>query len=276
MPKFSVTPVDEVRLYHAPLAKVLMQVQYSRTPQLVTDGAEALIAEALGRYPVRRRQVTASFVPDVLINGQPLQVPGSITPGVALSFSDPTGTWQVTVTETAVAMETTEYSTRDDFCDRAAEIFAAIASVVLPPVVDRVGIRYIDRLIGDALVKVPTYVLPELSGLAGCVDWPLALHHSITESQIEIGAGECMRVRSGLLPPGSAFDPALPALPEPSWILDTDVFTTQAGFAFDPDELTQRLRCFAEITYAFFRFATTEAFQEAYRGEPAPITGETP
>jgi hypothetical protein len=67
MPKFSVTPVDEVRLYRAPLAKLLMQVQYSRTPQLMTEGAEALIAEALARYPVRRRQITAA--PSVVING---------------------------------------------------------------------------------------------------------------------------------------------------------------------------------------------------------------
>jgi uncharacterized protein (TIGR04255 family) len=276
MTKFSVTPVDEVRLSRAPLAKVLMQVQYSRTPQLVTDSAEALIAEALARYPVRRRQITAGIVPNVVINGQQLQVPGNITPGVGLSFSDPTNTWQVTVTETAVAMETADYSTRDDFCGRAAEIFDAVASVALPPVVDRVGIRYIDRLTGDALAKVPTYVLPELSALAGCVDSPLVLHHSITESQIEIDGGERMLIRTGLLPPGGAFDPALPPLPEPSWLLDTDVFTTQAGFAFDPDELTQRLRRYAETVYAFFRFATTEAFQEAYRGEHAPIAREAP
>src|SRR5690348_16045622 len=68
MPKVSVTPVDEVRLYRAPLAKVVMPVQYSRTPQLVTDDAEALIADALRRYPVRRRQITAA--PSVVVNGQ--------------------------------------------------------------------------------------------------------------------------------------------------------------------------------------------------------------
>jgi len=272
MPKFSVTPVDEVRLYRAPLAKVVMQVQYSRTPQLVTDGAEGLIAEALGRYPVRRRQITAA--PNVVVNGQQLQLPGSLTPGVALSFSDPKSTWQVTVTEAAVALETTDYSTRDDFCARAAEIFAAVASAALPPVVDRVGIRYIDRLTGDALDKVPMYVIPGLSALVGHVDSPLVLNHSITESQIEIDAGERMLVRSGLLPPGGAFDPALPAVPEQSWILDMDVFTTQAGFPFDADELIQRLERYAETAYAFFRFATTEAFQEAHRGEPAPIVGE--
>lgn len=274
MPTFSLTPVDEVRLDHAPLAKVLMQVQYSRTPQLVTDDAEALIADALGRYPVRRRQVAAGVVPDVVVNGQQFQLPGGVTPGVAVAFSDPKNAWQVTVTETAVALETTDYSTRDDFCDRAAEIFAAIASVTLPPVVDRVGIRYIDRLTGDAVDKVRTYVLPELSGLVGRLDSSLSLHHSITESQIEVAAGERMVVRSGLLPPGGAFDPALPAVPVPSWLLDMDMFSTQAGFAFEPDELTQRLNRYAEAVYAFFRFATTDAFQEAHRGEHAPIAEE--
>jgi uncharacterized protein (TIGR04255 family) len=274
MSKFSLKPVDEVRLYRAPLAKVLMQVQYSRTPQLVTDGAEALIAEALGRYPVRRRQITAGAVPDVMVNGQPLQLPGGISPGVALAFSDPNGSWQVTVTETAVALETSDYSTREDFCSRAAEIFAAVASVALPPVVDRVGIRYIDRLTGDAVVKVPEYVLPEISGLVGNVESPLSLTHSITQSQIEVGDGERMLVRSGLLPAGGAFDPALPATTVESWVLDMDVFTWQAGFAFEPDELTQRLRRYAETVYAFFRFATTEAFQDAHRGEPAPIVGQ--
>ncbi len=273
MPKFSLATVNEVHLYPAPLAKVLMQVQYSRTPQLVTDGAEAVIAETLGRYPVRRRQLTAGIGPNVVINGQ--QLPGSITPGVALTFSDPKGLWQVTFTETAVALETSDYSTRDDFCGRAAEIFAAIASVALPPVVDRVGIRYIDRLTGATLEKVSTYVIPQLATLVDCIESPLQLQHSVIQSEIEIGEGERMLVRSGLLPPGGTFDPALLPVGEPSWILDMDVFTTRAGFAFEPDDLSQRLRHYAETVYAFFRFATTEAFQDAHRSEPEPIARET-
>lgn len=275
MSKFSLKPVEEVQLHRAPLAKVLMQVQYSRTPQLATDGAEALIAKTLGRYPVRRRQVTADMVPNVVINGQQLQLPGGITPGVAFLFSDPKGAWQTTVTETAVALETTDYSTRDDFCDRAGEIFGALASVALPPVVDRVGIRYIDRLTGPTVEQVPSYVIPELGALVGCVEAPLWLHHSITESQIEIGPNERVLVRSGLLPAGSSFDPALQPVGEPSWVLDMDVFTTQASFAFEPDELTHRLRRYAETVYSFFRYATTTAFQEAHRSEPAPTAGET-
>jgi uncharacterized protein (TIGR04255 family) len=275
MSKFSLTSVEEMHLYSAPLAKVLMQVQYSRTPELLTDSGEAMIAELLSRYPVRRRQLTAGVMPNVVINGQSLQLPGNATTGIALAFSDPLSSWQVTVTETAVALETTQYSSRDDFCDRSAEIFAALASVALPPVVDRVGIRYIDRLAGASVEQVPNYVIPELSALVGRVDLPLVLQRSITESQIEIGTEERMLVRSGLLPAGVAFDPALQPVSEPSWVLDMDAFTTQAGFAFEPAELSQRLHRYAEVIYAFFRFATTDAFQDAHRGEQAPIAEET-
>ena len=276
MPKFSATPVNEVHLDRAPLAKVLTQVQYSRTPPLVTDGAEALIAQALGRYPVRRRQVTAGVVPTIVVNGQELQPPGGFTPGVALSFTDPMGTWQVTVTETAVALETNAYSSRDDFCSRASEVFEAIASVALPPVVDRVGLRYIDRLSGDAIARVPAYFVPQVAGLVGSMDASVDLHHSVTESQFGISAEESVIVRSGLLPPGSAFDPALSPLAVPSWVLDTDVFTTQGGFAFDPEELAKRVRQFAETAYAFFRFATTETFQNDHLGESTPLSGQAP
>ena len=96
----------------------------------------------------------------------------------------------------------------------------------------------------------------------------------ITDTVIEISAIDRLQVRSGLLPPGMAFDPSLAPLSEPSWVLDMDAFTVQAGFAFEPNALTAKLRTYAETCYSFFRFATTEAFQDAHCGGPAPIAGE--
>lgn len=267
MPRFSLMPVAEVHLHHAPLAKVLMQVQYSRTPQLVTDAAESMIAHALRRYPVRRRQLVAGTFPSVVINGQPIELPAGTSAGTVLLFSEPSESWQITVTETAVSLETTDYSTRADFCDRALEVFRALAAVTLPPVVDRVGLRYIDRLVGERLPRVPEFVIPQLQALCGFVEPPLATHHSVTDSLIEIAETERLQVRSGLLPAGGGFDPALPVVPEPSWVLDMDVYTTQGGFAFDADELAQRLRRYAEAAYAFFRFATTDVFQDEHRSD---------
>lgn len=271
MPRFSLTPVDEVRLHHAPLAKVIMQIQYSRTPQLVTDEAESSIAEALARYPVRRRQLVTNLFPSMVVNGQPVQLPGNTSAGTLLQFTNPSASWQLVVSETSLSVETTEYSTRDDFCDRAAELLRAVAAVALPPVVDRVGLRYIDRLCGDELAKVPDYMVAEVRALSGAVEPPLIVHHSVTESVIVLGPDEQLQVRSGLLPPGGAFDPAVPPLQENSWVLDMDVATTQAGFAFDTEELIARLRRYAEAAYAFFRFATTDAFQDEHRGEPASL-----
>lgn len=268
MPNFNRVPVREVHLELAPLAKVLMQVQFSRSPQLVTDEAETLIADRLGRYPVRRRQAIGGAVM-FSVNGQQLPVPPP-APSPFLTFSNPHSTWVAALTDTSVSLETVAYESRDDFCDRALELLTSLAAVALPPVVDRVGLRYIDRLTGDALSRVQDFVVPQIAGLYGCVDGELSLAHSVTDSLIEIKADERLQVKSGFLPPGATFDPSLSPLPEPSWVLDMDVFTTAGGFPFDPEALVDRLRGYAETAYAFFRFTTTEAFQEHHRETGAP------
>jgi uncharacterized protein (TIGR04255 family) len=263
--RFSLAPIEEVHLQRAPLAKVLMQVQYSRTPQLITESAENFLAEALGRYPVRRRQITA--MTSVLVNGQPLSMPHGAAPPSLLTFTQPNGDWQVTLSDTSVALETAAYMTRDDFCERALEVFRALASVTLPPVVDRVGLRYIDRLSGDALARLSSYVRPELRVLHDALEKGLALHHSVTDSLIEVSDLDRLQVRTGLLPAGAGFDPALAPLSEESWVLDMDVFTQTAGFPFEPEDLANRLRSYAEIAYSFFRYATTDVFEADHIGE---------
>jgi uncharacterized protein (TIGR04255 family) len=265
---FSLDPVPEIHLARAPLEKVLTQVQFSLTPGLVSEAGEEGLAAALSRYPVRRR-------------GQSLNV--TINPGTGmiepkavstLSFADPSQEWTVTVMETAVALETTAYDSRDDFCGRAREVFAAIAAVAAPPVVDRVGLRYIDRIRdGGDLLRLEEYINPRLRVLDGQVSDPLAVEHSVTDTLLRIADDERLKVRSGILPPGAAFDPVLVAIPEASWVLDLDVFTTAGGFTFEPDALEARLRRYADHVYSFFRWATTDEFQRAFRDrQPSPLS----
>ena len=66
-----------------------------------------------------------------------------------------------------MALESTDYVSRDDFCSRSREIFDAIAQVSVPPVVDRVGLRYIDRFEGPLLDHMHEYVVPPLRVLHG-------------------------------------------------------------------------------------------------------------
>jgi uncharacterized protein (TIGR04255 family) len=205
--------------------------------------------------------------PAVVINGQPMQMP--LPQGVApllLTFSQPMNLWQVTVSDVSVALETTAYETRADFCDRALEIFSAVAAVALPPVVDRVGLRYIDRLTGSSLDKLDEWVIPQLQSLYGSVDEGLKVEHSVTDAVIHVSPTDRLQVRSGMLGPNSAFDPALPPVNEPSWLLDIDIFTVQAGFPFDANGLASKLRNYAETAYGLFRFATTDRFQADHAG----------
>jgi uncharacterized protein (TIGR04255 family) len=258
---FALEPIPELHLRRAPLAKVLTQVQFSRTPALVSDEAEARLAEALQRYPVRRQGLATGIAFTISGGGAALTQPA---PSLMRLFSEATGAWQVTITETSVALETSSYDSRDDFCDRAQEILTAIASVAAPPVVDRVGLRYIDRLTGDQLVELSRYVVPQLRVLHGSVSQGLPLEYSVSDTLIRIADDERLQARSGLLPPNGGFDPALPPLNEPSWVLDLDVFTVLGGFPFDPAALGDRLRRYADYAYAFFRFATTDTFQAEF------------
>lgn len=139
-----------------------------------------------------------------------------------------------------------------------------MSGVANPPVVDRVGLRYIDRLSGDQLNRLNDYVVPELRVLLGAVGGGMSLEHSVSDTLVRINENERMQVRSGLLPPNGSFDPALPALSVPSWVLDLDVFTVQGGFPFNPESLAARLRRYADHAYSFFRFATTDVFQEEF------------
>jgi len=260
---FSLEPVTEVHLARAPLEKVLTQVQFPRTPDLVSDEGERRLAEVLSRYPVRRQGISLNLT---LGPG-----PGEVKPEQTTTrlFADVAQAWQVTVTETAVSLETTSYDSRDEFCERAKELFDAVATVSLPPLVDRVGLRYIDRLRDAAdLARLGDYVAPSLLGVQGHADASLEVEYSITEALVRIASDERLKVRCGVLPPGGLFDPALSPCPEASWVLDADIFTTEGGFAFDPTTLDERLRRYADHVYSFFRWATTEEFLQAFK-EPA-------
>jgi uncharacterized protein (TIGR04255 family) len=264
---FSLDSVPEIHLARVPLEKVLVQVQFSLTPELVSDDGEQRLSAALTRYPVRRRGQSIN----VKINPATASMENEVV--TTRIFADPESSWTVTVMETAVGLETVAYYSRDDFCDRAREVFEAIVAVSTPPIVDRVGLRYIDRIrdVGD-LERLDDYLNPRLRVLDGAVASPLVVKHSVSDTVLQITEDELLKVRSGLLPPMAVSDHVLAPIDTQSWVLDLDIFTATGGFPFDPDTLDARLRLYAQHVYSFFRWATTDEFQEAFRDRPATVS----
>lgn len=170
-----------------------------------------------------------------------------------------------------LALDTTRYSSRDDFMRRWEVVLRALKDQVDPKVVDRLGIRYIDRVSGQDLTELPRLVRPEVAGILGS---SLAEHarHAISEHVFVLPEDEGQAtVRWGLLPAQSTVDPGgLDPIDEPSWILDTDAFQSfPAGDQeLSVDSVVERARGFAERIYSIFRWTVTDEFLRRYGGEP--------
>ncbi len=252
-------PPEEVPLPRSPLVRVLAQVKFPLIASIEKREFIAPFQEAIKeRYPVLRQEQVQSFA--VGANG-----PVGAQPQVTWRFSDVASQWRVSLSPDFFAIETVSYTSRLDFLSRLDDVAVAVRQVFDPKLVDRVGIRYIDRLVGDAVSNISSLVRPEVGGISGTI-FARNSQHSLTESLFTLDEGDQVLARWGLLPAGFAADPlALEAIDEPSWILDLDMFRTTSK-AFDVTEIIREAKKFAERIYSVFRWAVTDEFLRTFGG----------
>ena len=255
-------PPEEVPLPNAPLVRVIAQVRFS--PILSVQSAEfiAPFQEAIrATYPVLRQEHAQSLLlaPQGVATGQKQ---------VAWRFTDLDGAWRVSLAPEFVALETTAYTSRGDFIGRMQTILGAVAKHLDPPIVQRVGLRYIDRVTGDSLGDITELIRPEMLGIVTTPLWRHA-QHTISETLLDVpDNGGQLRARWGHLPADSTIDPnAIEPLDERSWILDIDMFAAQQR-RFVADDLIGDLGRFAERLYTMFRWVVTDEFLHRYGGKP--------
>lgn len=255
-------PPVEVPLLRSPLVRVVAQVRFPLIASVEHREFIAPFQEAIRReYPVLRPEQSRGVVLG------PQGVMGSRS-NTVWRFHDASSVWRVTLAPDFIALETTNYTSRSDFLGRIRSVVQALADHIDPRVVDRVGVRYIDRVTGTQLDDLPSLVRPEVAGILGT---PLADHarHAITENMLTLpdDAGH-VTVRWGLVPPRGTVDPgAVEAIEEASWILDIDTFRTETR-PLDVDTVVEQARRFAERIYSIFRWAVTDNFLRLYGGKP--------
>lgn len=255
-------PAKEVSLPNAPLVRVLAQVRFLPILSAERRDFVAPFQEAIRKtYPVLQQELTQGL----------LLSPQGATPEqrqTVWRFCQADGSWRVSLSPDFVALETTSYTSRSDFMERLRVVLAAVEEHVQPQVVQRIGLRYIDRVRDDALEKIRDLVRPELLGIQTAA---LSVHaqHSLTETLFRVPESDDQIVaRWGRLPPGVTMTPpAVDAIDTASWILDLDM-SSLAQRSFASDELTEKLRHYAERIYTFFRWAVTEDFLRRYGGQP--------
>jgi uncharacterized protein (TIGR04255 family) len=213
------------------------------------------------QYPILRQTQALGFV---------VALGAAVTPQAVTAvwnFTSRDRAWTVSISDESASLQTTQYTSRDDFFRRLEHVVRAVNEVGDTPIVDRLGVRYTNQLVGDALPIVGSLIRPELQ--AGLVIPPgsdAELQLTLTDALFSIGSpsGPNMRVRSGLLPPNAAVDPGTPPRDETNWLLDFDCYIENVT---DLDSLGDLSRDLATRIYRFFRWAVTDRFLSFY-GEP--------
>lgn len=245
---------DEVALIGAPLVRVLCQIQYSSTPEVVEDPNEQQIAAQLSDLlPVRGSVEGVIFFP--ARDAVPQQ-------GRMRTFEDIEGKWKASVTPNFVGLETTAYDRRSDFIEKLVRLLAAVQEVCAPPRVTRIGMRYTDRI--ENPQRLRELVHPALLGMIAEVEDDALIENQIQQALIIDAANMAkMQVRSLCLPPGVGFDPSINPVVAASWVLDIDAFT-ESPRGWDSDALVSTVELLAKRAYQVFHWAVTDEFRQTY------------
>lgn len=251
---------SEVALPNAPLDRVLIQLRFPPIISIKTDSYVAPFQEAIRKdYPVLRPEEVRNFLLD----------PERVQERTAKiwRFYDLEEDWRVSLGSEFLALETTNYKSRHNLVERFGKIVQALEAHFDPQVIDRLGVRYIDRIRGDAYTQLSTLVRKEVSGILS-TELSEFSQQSISESIFEVPDEPwTMIARWGKLPPNFTIDPnVLQPIDSESWILDLDTFH-QESRPLDVENLMGQVQQFSERIYTFFRWAVTEEFLRLYGGE---------
>lgn len=259
-------PPAEIPLSLPPLVRVVAQVRFApilaiRIPDKVAGFQEAIRST----YP----NLTQESIPHLTLqaDGTP-----NFQDAVIWRFSSSMKSlqWRVSLGVDFVSLETTAYKSRQDFLDRLDLVLTNVEKSFRPSEAYRLGLRYIDRLVGPAFERVGDLVTPGVLGISHQSDGsqsPLskAINSLMTQAHLEAEEG-IIQARWGHLPSDQTYDPdAVEAIKNPSWIIDLDMFT-RGPQPFVSGELLSVAKVFAERNYAVFREMVTEDFLRFYGG----------
>lgn len=250
----------EVPLTDAPLVRVIAQLRYPEILSVEQRDFVAPFQEAIRRkYPVLRQEQTQG----ILLGPSGL---ASAKPQIAWRFSDAEGHWRVSLTPEFLALETTKYVSRADFLSRLGSLAEALGEHIDPGQLDRLGIRYIDRITGADVDDIAKLVRAEVRGITGTAAAAHAVH-ALSETLFELPDARVL-ARWGSLPAGATVDPAaIEPSPQKSWVLDLDMFSA-APMPFSVARVVAEAQRYSERIYTLFRWAVTDDFLVRYGGKP--------
>lgn len=262
-PLFGVPPA-RVQLDAAPLVRVLGQVQFTKIIKITSEAHIGDFQESVRDiYPIIDREVVQS----VQLNMEGGGVSAQTAEEVIWRLFDRRKAWRVSLSPSALSLETSHYTSRQDFLERLGAIMEAFTEALRPALATRVGFRYVNHLTRQEDLEVLNHLIHR--ELVGVLADPMAsnVDQTISFAQCRTADGTLL-ARWGKLPAGASHDPdAAPPQSSPSWILDIDSFAVDVGSDhFNAQALTAKVEKMADRAYAFFRWCVTDKFIDRFGG----------
>lgn len=216
---------DQRLLTRPPLELVICEIRTISDAPVTLGSQEGLAlkaaANASGFMAERLEPAQQAFRMQLVAGDQQPSVTESRSAGWQLISVD--GNSVATFLPGSTSIQTTQYkSWEDTFRPMLAAILAAFDAVAHPHIRQRIGLRYVDRLVDPSALKPSDWRERVVETLLGPIADPLFADHVLTsQTQVELSIAEN---RQALLRHGPFSDGALHGAI--SYILDIDVFDT--------------------------------------------------
>ncbi len=258
-------PVQEIPLSEAPLIAVVAQIRFPPIASIAREDFIGPFQELVrGDFPVLRQERAANL----FLTADGAKSVADAPPVWRFLDKASSPAWKLSLSSSFVALDTSEYESRGDFLRRLRAVLNALSETVGPSTVDRIGIRYVDRVLLDqGGAELANLVKAEVVGVATIDAGNAAeLIHSISDTEFHVDEA-ILRARWGIVPPDAQLDPAHgSAIDSTSWILDLDMYSTSSR-NFDVDELVGTTETYATSIYRFFRWAARSELLRRYGGD---------
>lgn len=246
--------LPRIKLDRSPLVLVLVQARFSQR----TDLEERLPAfrkacESLG-YPVFRTGRVHTM--NIGVAG-----PGGVEEATRWDFLDKSQRWNVILAPEFLVLQTTEYSTFEEFLGRWSSVLEAATCLDIP-LVERLGLRYVD-LVQPTDDELPShYLIPAFAGFEPDPASGFQRTYHTTATAIQSDKGQMIvRVSPARTPVPQDLEALhLKGFKQPTagaTFLDFDHSTSEA-FEFDSSEVARRTEGLHDAPDVLFRTIVTE------------------
>lgn len=188
--------LDETPLARSPIVSVVWQLRFEEHPALIAPQTALRLQELIGGAAefsltqLPRIQLSVQAVGPAVAEGIPTPAVGAAGGGWRLSAAD--GSWHLNVEANNVSIESSRYgSWAGDFSPRLQRVLEALVDVGPPVVETRLGLRYINIVVGSAVGRQPLSAPGQLGGLIA--PWLLgALNEPQLQDFVQMANGRIM------------------------------------------------------------------------------------